>query len=305
MAGGMGGPCAILALAALAACGGSPAAGKPRSLAEAPRVERDLEPTEIIPADLDLVLRVDLARMRDGLGPIAADLLTKKALAGAREEELAEALACAEVVWLGVRAAEIDAGDRVVVLEGKRCMPELGRGRWEKVRSGSARLLIFDRPGEAPRAGTARIMNLGNRATAFVSPVELDSVKRVLLAGPDPARGNPRAEGLLGFDLRPRPLSPALAKRYASIAAVLAGVERVKGTATLGDDGLVLRAEVIGKTAAGAEKAASFLDALRESLKEGRYAEAVKASRVDRVEKTVAVKLTVPAKVLVAALGEK
>jgi hypothetical protein len=295
---------AAVALVALAGCGGSPAA-KGRAPADAPRIERDLSPTEIIPADLDLVLRVDLARMRDGLGPLAADLLTKKALGGAREEEMAEALACAEVVWLGLRAAEIDSGDRVVVLEGKKCMPELGRGRWEKVRSGNGRLFIFDRQGEAPRAGTARIINLGNRATAFVSPVELDSVKRVLAAGPDPARGEPRAEGLLGFDLRPRPLPPALAKRFASIAAVLAGVERVKGTATLGDEGLVVRAEVIGKTPAGAEKAGKFLEALRESLKEGRYAEAVKASKVDVVEKTVAVKLTVPAKVLVAALTAK
>ena len=67
----------------------------------------------------------------------------------------------------------------------------------------------LDRAAEAPRSGTARIMNLGNRATAFVSAVELDSVRRVILDGPDPKRGNPTADGLVSFDLRAGRLPPA------------------------------------------------------------------------------------------------
>lgn len=275
----------------------------PRALPTGPRFERDLDPNDLLPADLDLVVRVDLARMRAGIGAAAADALARRAVESGPEREIAEALGCADVVWIGARAAELDTGDRVTILEGKSCMPELGRSLWEKAPSPSGKVLVFDRKGEAPRAGTARIMNLGNRATVFVSPVELESVERVLGSGPDAARGVPRAEGLLSLDLRPRPLSPGLARRYPSIASVLAGIERVRGTALLVDDGLRVSAEVLGKTPAGAEKAGKFLDAVRESLKAGRFAEAAKDVRVEVVGKAVAVKVTVPAKVLLGVLG--
>lgn len=290
-----------VALSLLPACGG---ADRPagRQIPAAPRVERDLDPTDILPADLDLVVRIDVARMRDGLGPAAAELIEKRAVAeSSGEPELAEALACAEVVWIAARAAEIDAGDRVVVIEGQRCMPDLARSRWEKVRSGNGRLYIFDRRGEAPRAGAARIMNLGNKATAFVSPVELDSVQRVLDSGPDPKRGNPRAEGLVSVDLRPRPLPPGLQRRYPSIAAVLGGVERVRGTAVLVDAGVRVDAEVVGVDAAGAARAGKFLEALRDGLREGKFGEAARGAKIDVVDKVVGIKLVVPAK---AILGE-
>jgi hypothetical protein len=113
-----------------AACGG---ADKPkgRLVPGGARVERDVDPTEIFPADLDLVVRIDLARMRSGMGPAASDELTKRALAGSGEPEITSALACAEVVWIATRAAELETGDRVVVVEGKDCMPELARSRWD------------------------------------------------------------------------------------------------------------------------------------------------------------------------------
>lgn len=265
------------------------------------RVERDLSPRDVIPGDLDLVVRVDVARMRAGLGPAAVEELTRRALASGGERELVEALACAEVVWVATRAVELSTGDRVLVVEGKRCMPELARSRWQKVRSDNGRAAIFDRKGQPSRAGTARILNLKNRATVFVSAVELDSVKRVLAAGPDPRRGDPVAEGLLSADLRTRELPPGLARKYPSIAGVLSGVERIKGSMALVDDGLRLDAQVLGKTLAGAEKAARFLEALRDSSLEGKLAETAKSTKIEVVDKTVRIKLTVPAKALLAA----
>jgi len=241
--------------------------------------------------------------MRAGIGPAAADELSRRALQGAGEKELSEALACADVVWVATRAADVEAGDRVIVIEGKSCMPDLTRGQWEKVRSANGRMAIFDRKGEAPRSGTARIVNLNNRATVFVSPVELDSVKRVLDAGPDEKRGNPTAEGLVSVDVRARALPPGLAKRYPAIAAVLGGIERIKGSAVLADDGLRIDAQVLGKAAEGAEKAARFLSAMRDSLLEGRLGEAAKGAKIELVERTVQVKLTVPAKLLLAAVS--
>src|SRR6202012_2912717 len=97
------------------------------------------------------------------------------------------------------------------------------------------------------------------------------AVKRVLDVGPDEKRGSPSAEGLVSVDLRARPLPPALAKRYPSIAGLLSGIERIKGSAVLVDDGLRVDAQVLGKAAPGAERAAKFLEAMRASLVEGRF----------------------------------
>ena len=252
------------------------------------RFAHDVDPADIFPGDLDLVVRVDVGRMRAGIGPAAADALAKRALQETAGEEVREALACAEVVWIAARAADLDAGDRVIVVEGKGCVPELAAARWERVRSANAKLRIFDRTLEAPRSGTARVINLGNRATVFVSPVELDAVKRVLEAGPDPRRGSPSAEGLLSFDLRAGRLPPALEKKYPSIGAVLAGIERVQGSAVLVDDGLKIDVQVRGASDAGAERAARFLEAMRESLeKSPRFAALLKDGRVERVDKSM------------------
>jgi hypothetical protein len=74
----------FLALAlALTACGGSKDAAQAaqgRRIPGGARLDRDLDPIDVIPADLDLVVRVDLGRMRSALGPTAADDLSKRAL---------------------------------------------------------------------------------------------------------------------------------------------------------------------------------------------------------------------------------
>src|SRR5262245_35428931 len=82
----------------LAACG-SPAKTKApgRLISDEPRFVKDVEPTDLFPADLDLVVRIDLARMRAGLGPSVARELAARALAeSGGEEEVRSALACAE-----------------------------------------------------------------------------------------------------------------------------------------------------------------------------------------------------------------
>jgi hypothetical protein len=303
MRGGRALPSYLALLVLLAGCGGAPPKAAGRA-ANGARVERDLDPTDLFPVDLDLVVRIDIGRMRAGIGPAVADALAKRALQESAEAELREALACAEVVWVATRVAEIDEGDRVVVIEGRSCMPELAEARWQRVGSVNSRLRIFDRADPPPRTGTARIINLGNRASAFVSTVELDAVRRVLEAGPDEKRGSPTAEGLVSLDLRAGRLPPALEKKYPAIGAVLAGVERVRGSVVLVDQGVKIDAQVLGATTAGAERAARFLEAMRDSLaKIPRFAAAAGEVHVEQVARTVQVRLTVPAKAVLAMLA--
>jgi hypothetical protein len=297
---------AILASIALAAagCSSSKAKAPTRLVSDEPRFTRDVDPTDLFPEDLDLVVRIDVARMRAGLGPGAAKDLAARALAEAGgEEEVKSALACAEVVWIAARLGDLDAGDHVAVFEGRDCVRELSGSRWEKVRSHNGKLAIFDRRGEPPRAGTARIINMNNRAVAFVSPAELDAVKRVLVNGPDPARGLPTAEGLVSVDLRAGRLPRPIERRFPSLGAIAAGVERLRVNAALVEGGLRVEGELVGKTREGAEKASRFLAALRDAAKEGRYGEVIGAMAIEPVDRTVRLKWVVPSKVVLALLA--
>ncbi len=296
---------AVAALALLAFAGSACSGGKERvrEAPAGPRVIRDLDPTELLPGDLDLVVRIDLARMRSALGPASGGEIARRALASgapldAGEPEIREALRCADVVWYGTRVADLEAGDHVIIVEGRDCLPELGRGRWHTVRSANGSLRIFDREGEAKRPGTARIINLANRAIAFVSPVELDSVKRVLDKGPDDRRGVPKGEGIVSFDLRAGRLSPGVEKRFPAVGRLVEGLDRMKGQIVLDDAGLRVDAQIAGKTKAGAERAQKFVEALKESLKGSRYEAMLGELKAELVESTVRLKVVVPMKAL-------
>ena len=70
------------------------------------------------------------------------------------------------------------------------------------------------------------------------------------------------------------------------------------------DQGVKIDAQVLGATTAGAERAARFLEAVRDSLaKIPRFAAAAGEVRVEQVAKTVQVRLTVPAKAVLAMLA--
>ncbi|WP_437722292.1 hypothetical protein [Sorangium sp. So ce861] len=300
---------ALIALA-LPACGGAaprPEAQRAR-VPDGPRIVRRIEPADLLPADLDLVVRVDVARMRAGLGQAAADELAQRARGEEPDEALESALRRADVVWLGLRLADLEAGDRVVVLEGRMAGLAPDPGRWapspvaQGVQGGVA---VFDRRGDgvAARADTARIVALGDRAVALVSAAEVSSVARVLRDGPDERRGDPAAEGLVSLELRARRLPASLARRFPSASALVAGVERVRAVASLADEGVRIDAEIVGVDPAGAGRARRFLEVLRDNVEDVRYADLMKALSIEQVERTVRLRWLVPAPLVLALLS--
>lgn len=295
---------ASLLAASLLACSGGSKVKAPGPIKGA-RVDRRLDPIDLMPADLDLVLRIDMARMRAGIGPAVADALSARALASAGGDVLESALPCADVVWMGVRAGEIDAGDRVVVLEGKSCAPEAKLSEWKRIGAANAQLTIFRRVGEAPRAGTAEVIALSPRTHAFISPVELDSVHRLLRDGPDDKHGDPRAEGLISLDLRFARLPPALEAKFPSIGGIVAGLERVRASVVLVDEGLALDAQILSPTREGAERARKFLDALVENLAASRYAKLLEGVKIEQIDSTVRVRLVVSKAVVLALVAPR
>lgn len=295
---------AATVIAAAAALGCGPELPPPgTAAARAPRLSRRFEPADLFPSDLDLVVRVDVARMRAGLGPAATDDLAERALAGSDDAALREALRRADVVWLALRLADLDAGDRVVAFEGR--MGGLARdpAAWAKLPVDVAGVSAFDRRARAPRAGAQRMIALGDHAVAFVSPAEVASVARLLRDGPDERRGDPAAEGLVSLDLRAHRLPPSLERRFPSIAAIIAGLERVRAVTALSEDGIHLEADVVGRTPDGAARARRFLEVLRDNVDNPLYAEIMKALAIEQVERTVRLRWTFPSRVVLALLA--
>jgi hypothetical protein len=287
----------------LLGCGADAGAKGTRAHAAVPAIDRRVDPSEIFPADLDLVVRLDVARMRSSIGPAAASAMAARAAREAGDDVLRAALACADVVWLGARVGEIDAGDHVVLVEGTSCAPELDRGQWTPEPSRNRSVKVWDRVDPARRTGTARVLVLGDRATAFVSPMEVDSITRILADGPDARRGNPVAEGVVSLDVRAARLPPALEQKFPSIAAIIAGLERVRGTAVVVDEGVQIDVQILSPTAKGAEKALRFLSALRDNVEDPRVSLVLRKVSIEQIEGTVRIRLLLPGKVVLSLLS--
>jgi hypothetical protein len=294
----------LLGLAvALSGCGADTKARGARARAEIPATDRRVDPAEIFPDDLDLVVRLDVARMRSTIGPAAATAMAERAAREAGDDVLRAALACADVVWLGARIGDLDSGDHVVLVEGGSCAPDLDRAQWRPEPSRNKTVQIFDRVDPARRTGTARVVVLGPQATAFVSPMEVDSITRVLADGPDARRGNPVAEGVVSLDVRAARLPPALEQKYPSIAAIIAGLERVRGTAVVVDEGVQIDVQILSPTAKGAEKALRFLSALRDNVEDPRLTLVLRKVSIEQIEGTVRIRLLLPGRVVLTLLS--
>lgn len=196
----------LLALSTLAlGCG-------PRRLPAPPDAPRIVSAAELIPADLDVVARLDLAKMKAALGGITFDLLSREALSRGAEGGdsppplLVSSLLEADVAYLGYRPSPLLAPlDRVLALQGNFTPLTKAPAGFSGGVDLGADLRYWDRPpgGELPRSGIARIYALGNRVRAFVSEAEIDAVERALEGMAGPRRLAAPEEGALSLATRP------------------------------------------------------------------------------------------------------
>jgi hypothetical protein len=261
---------------------------------------RKVDPTELLPSDLDLVVRVDLSRLRGGLGPSALDALAAR-LPG--ESMLRSVLAKADAVTVGLRADDLEAGDRVVIVEGAGIELTPDPSLFTPAPPMVEHVKVWDATtASGDRAAIARVMQIEQRAVVFVTALEVDPTTRVLREGADDERGQPFAEGLVSADWRPSPLRPTLAKKYPSIAGVLKGIARVRATATVDGEALVLRGEITGTSPAAATRAAKFVSLLRDNAGEG-DASPLRGLAVEPAGTTVQLVWTIPAEVVLRAVA--
>ncbi len=288
--------------------GGVPKAPASGTEASAPSssAASSFEGPDLIPQDLDLVVRVNLAKVRDSLGPEPSQELMDRALEKGDGTGLVhQALAEADTVWLGLRLADLDAGDRVMVVRAADKPVEPDSIAWTSSGDAIAGVQHFDPKVPPARSGTGRIFRIGARDAVFVSPVEIMSVDRVMRRGPDPERGQPEARGLLSFDYRARRLSPEIENRFPSLSSLVAGIERVNATIEVTGGRLDLEGRIRCKTPQAAIKVIRFLETIQ-SLgdRDKGHRELLAALELQRAAATIQLRWPLPREAVVALLTQ-
>ncbi|HTJ81070.1 MAG TPA: hypothetical protein VL400_05080, partial [Polyangiaceae bacterium] len=209
-----------------------------------------------------------------------------------------------KTVTIGLRASDFLRGDHVIVVEtdvSKLALPD----DFEPVASKNDKVRVLVKKGDAARTETQAVVILDERAIAFVSPIETDAVLRVLQGGADELRGDPPREGLLSIDMRTHRLDPALERKYPSFARLVRELRRVRGVAEVREDGLGFDVEIIAKSADAADRVARFLEALRAGAKDEGLSGMLARMKVEPLEASVRVQLTVPAAIVLDAIRDE
>lgn len=260
---------------------------------------RRIEPEELLPGDLDFTVRVNLLRMRESLGP------TVRSFLGDLQSEplLGKAIEHARSVTVSVRVSDLELGDRVISVEGELAGLAPDESLYREQQGSNDRMRMWIRKREVMRDETAAIIALDERALLFVSPVELDSVKRLLAHGPDKDRPDPSAEGVVSLEYKPRHLSPRLSKKYPSIAKLIGELSIVRGTLEVNDEGVLADVMITAKSDVGATHAAKFIDILRSNTDDDGVSKLLRGMDAELTGTAVHVKWLLPPELVRRALA--
>jgi len=233
--------------------------------------------SDAMPADLDLVLRLDLRKIRDTLGGPTMSALSQQAVQGMRGADratdalLLRALEQTDTLWIGVRPTRgLEAADSVFVMSGH--FPNFDPHRAESTpRFGPAvdlggDLRRYDRPHPPVRSSPARIYVHGNDLLVSLSEAEIDSVERAL----EEQRGAPPLEpadkGVLSAVARPQALPLGILAGTGSLRRLLQSAERLELNADLTGSGLDATLSLKLEDAPLAERVAKALNEMRDAL---------------------------------------
>lgn len=225
-------------LLAPVACGGS--------LPPPPAAPSLDHPASAIPSDLDVALRVDLARARHVFGPGVTDSVRVE-IVDEHEDPgtarlLARAIEKADAVWVAFRPGHsARLTDNVIVLRGDfRSVDPLGDARagWSHPADLGGGYFLFDRPRPSRRSAPARVYAFADERLVLVSEAEIDSVERAVEYRAGGARVEPPDRGLVSVSARPGPLAGLLSAEFPAVATVLDEARSLEGYADVGEDGL-------------------------------------------------------------------
>jgi hypothetical protein len=270
----------LAAAGALAGCDlRKPAAGPGPT---APRAGREIEsPEDLLPSNLDLLGRLDLAKFRTRSGEAA--LVPFNRLLGRDGDEtslLALLRARSTVIWAGLRGIPSEGRlDGILVAQGSFLGfdPTASGGGWRRVEGRRPEQVIHERTatGTGDAAGLGRgdpslLVQLPRGVLALATPVAAVGLRRILDSGPDPAHLDPPADALLGLVARPRGVAAAVRGRYPNLASLLDDCVSLRGALDLEAQGLRLDLAMELRSEAGAARLEKVLRAWLGEVRAGR-----------------------------------
>ena len=245
-----------------------------------PNAPEVVRPLAAMPADLNLVLRLDLRRMRETLGESAMTAISHEAVArlhgddSATDALMLQAFANTDTLWLGVRPqAGLEVKDSVWIMAGHfsdfnphrvqstpRFEPGLDLGR---------DLRRFDRAQPKARSAPARFYVRGQDLIVCLSVAEIDSVERSL----EEQRGAPALEpaekGVLSAVVRPRAIPLELLAGSETLQALARRAERLEFDADLTAAGVDANLALKFDEPKSAERVSQALTELRDAVRGG------------------------------------
>jgi hypothetical protein len=239
-----------------------------------------LRAADAMPADLDLVLRLDLRKIRETLGAPALTAISEQAVRGMRGADrgtdalLLRAMEQADTLWLGVRpTSTLQAADSVFVMSGHFTNFNPHRAGstppFEPAIDLGGDLRRYDRPHPPTRSAPARIYVQGEKLLVSLSEAEIDSVERAL----EEQRGmpplDPAEKGVLSAVARPQALPLALLAGTGSLRRMVQGAERLELNADLTGAGVDATLALKFEDAPTAAHLAQALTEMRDALSAG------------------------------------
>ena len=213
---------------------------------------RAMQPDDYLSEGLDVVMRLDLERLRTVATSQALDPLRDpvgRRLRGGDEASLLDLLRLrARQVWIGSRGLPTEAErlDAVLVAKGSfaRFDPSSGSNdAWRKQLTGHPGYALFERTGAPRRSDPSFLAIINGETLVLATTLEAEGVRKRLEQRV--ATGSPLAvpaDGLLGVRLRAATLGRALAA-YPHLAAVAQELDEVHASGDL-DSGGALRLDV-------------------------------------------------------------
>jgi hypothetical protein len=270
---------------------------------------------DAIPADLDVVLRIDLERMQRALGTSALAELEARARAsagsGADEQKLmSDLLQDARTIWIALRPGDsVGLTDNVVILEGRFAEFDPTRyaaaPAWQPSIDLGGGWRVYERQQPKQRSAPARIYARGNDWVVLVSEAEVDSVEKTIeqRQGGEPLQAP--SQGSVSIVARARPLAKRMLDRSPAAARLLARASRLQAHGDLAASGLVAELEVVFDAADDARDAARAAKVVAAAVaQEGGLAGALASQlRVEAVGPVVVVALSLDPDGLAEVVG--
>jgi hypothetical protein len=293
----------LVLLLALASCGSTTAA-----LAPAGREKAPASPIDLLPSDLDFVIRIDAARIREhplmmalakGKDLHLHDTMLTADISGMARLILPEIEQARSIVMGGRLGADGFKGDGIIAVEQGTADPPdrkfAGDTALVRLESRSRRFELYERA-SAARDEAALYVVMQGKGLVLATPAEMDAVLRVLRDGPDSTRLEPPPRGLLSFAGRFRQGTHApLPAGASSLREIGVGLVRYSGSIEA-DDVLRVEAELVYESDKQAEAAAGLARKVldRVALLGPEYGSLADSARLAPLGSVVGLRLSVP-----------